>query len=412
MATTPLIEFIEVSKSFGEKKVLDRVNLKVYPGEVTTIIGKSGVGKSVTLKLMIGLEKPDRGEILYNGRSIFSLSRRQRREILREINFMFQNNALFDSLTVYENIALPLQETTDLSKGEIKKRVIEKMEALELVGQGDKYPSQLSGGMQKRVALARALVTNPRVVLFDEPTTGLDPVRRNSVLSMITHNQRNFGFTAVLVSHDVPHVFYISNRIAVIDGGNIIFEGSPMELELFSHPVVHEFINSLEFLKNQIVGVRTRRDFENFFREEIEGKDRPWTVVVFFLQNYNTLVEKVGHLVPHYIFSELVQMCKGLCINKRVEFGRYSFDKVILATENSFEDVERAVVEIGERLKQKDFFNEYAYTDSCVEFSILAGFVEYKKGKKLYELVDEALSKGRVVARLLCGKKSRGEKDE
>ncbi len=407
----PLIEFRDVSKSFGEKKVLDGVNLKVYPGEVTTIIGKSGVGKSVTLKLMIGLERPDSGEILYNGRSIFGLSKRQRREITGEINFMFQNNALFDSLTVYENIALPLQETTRLSSREIRDRVMEKMEALELVGQEDKYPSQLSGGMQKRVALARALVTNPRVVLFDEPTTGLDPVRRNSVLSMITHNQQNFGFTAVLVSHDVPHVFYISNRIAVIDGGRIIFEGSPMELELFSHPVVHEFINSLEFLKNQIVGVRTRRDFERFFREEVEGKEGRWTIVVFLLQNYNLIIEKVGHLVPHYIFSELVGMCKGFCVNNRVVFGRYSFDKVVLLTEKSPQEVDQVLSSIGEQLKEKDFFNEYAYTDSCVEFSIEAGLVEYQKLKRLYELVDEALSRSRVLARLFCGKKSRGEED-
>ncbi len=406
---TPLIEFKEVSKSYGEKKVLDRVNLKIYPGEVTTIIGKSGVGKSVTLKLMIGLERPDRGEILYNGHPVFSLNRREQRDILKEINFMFQNNALFDSLTVYENIALPLEETTNLSAQEIRKRVFEKMEALELIGQEEKYPSQLSGGMQKRVALARALVTNPKVVLFDEPTTGLDPVRRNSVLSMITHNQRNFGFTAVLVSHDVPHVFYISNRIAVIDGGKIIFEGSPMELELFPHPVVHEFINSLEFLKNQIVGVRTRRDFETFFREEVEGKGIRCTVVVFLLQNYSTLVEKVGHLVPHYIFSELVGMCKGACVDNRVEFGRYSFDKVVLVTEKSPEKVEAILKSIGCQLQEKDFFNEYAYTNTCVEFSILVGVSSYIRGKKLYELVDDALARPKVLARLLCGKKSRGD---
>ena len=213
---TPLIEFKDVTKRFGPRTVLERVNLQIYEGQVTTIIGLSGSGKSVLLKHIIGLLQPDEGTILFKGKPLPTMKKNEKAASLAQISYMFQDNALFDSMTVYENIALPLRETTNLKKAEINLRVTARIEQSELSDAANKYPSELSGGMQKRAALARALVTDPQIVLFDEPTSGQDPVRKNAILSMIAQYQRKFGFTAILVSHEIPDVYFISNRILAL----------------------------------------------------------------------------------------------------------------------------------------------------------------------------------------------------
>jgi len=238
----PLIQFCNVHKSFDSQVVLDGINLAIEEGLVTSIIGRSGVGKSVLLKHVVGLLEPDEGEILFHNQNVLTMRRSQQRQLKRKFSYMFQNAALFDSMTVYENIALPLEEKTKLPKAEIRKRVLAKMEQLELGDIPAKYPSQLSGGMRKRVALARALITNPEIILFDEPTTGLDPVRKTAVHSMISRYQREFGFTAVVVSHDIPDVFYISQKVAMLENGKIVFEGTREEIETCSDPVVQRFI--------------------------------------------------------------------------------------------------------------------------------------------------------------------------
>ena len=224
---SPLIEFKDVTKRFGARSVLDRVNLQIYEGQVTTIIGLSGSGKSVLLKHIIGLLKPDEGTILFKGKSLSEMKKGESAAHFAQISYMFQDNALFDSMTVYENIALPLRETTNLSKAKIDSRVMARIEQTELEDAAHKYPSELSGGMQKRAALARALVTDPRIVLFDEPTSGQDPVRKNAILGMIAQYQRKFGFTAILVSHEIPDVYFISNRILALYDRSIVFQGSP-----------------------------------------------------------------------------------------------------------------------------------------------------------------------------------------
>ena len=174
------------------------------------------------------------------------LSRAQRRALKGKLSYMFQNMALFDSLTVFENIALPLEEKTRLAKAAIRERVMAKVEQLDLIGFEDRYPSQLSGGMRKRVALARALINEPEIVLFDEPTTGLDPVRRNAVHAMISRYQSKFGFTAVVVSHDIPEVFGISQKVAMLEKGKIVFEGTPGEIQTCSQVEVQRFIQGIE----------------------------------------------------------------------------------------------------------------------------------------------------------------------
>lgn len=235
-----------LKKHFGDNKVLDGVDLEVSDASVTTIIGKSGIGKSVLLKCISGLLEPDAGTIELNGQPIVK-SRESNEEGTRTFSYMFQNNALFDSLSAFDNIALPLRETTRLRDKEIKEQVEAMLEQVELADAAGKFPGELSGGMKKRVALARALVTKPQIVLFDEPTTGLDPERKFSVFEMIADYRERFGFTALLVSHDIPEVFEISNRVAWLDEGIIKFFGEPDELNDEAESALAGFLNKANY---------------------------------------------------------------------------------------------------------------------------------------------------------------------
>ena len=260
---TPLIEFREVTKRFDEKTVLDKTNLSIYENQITTIIGKSGSGKSVLLKHIIGLLSPDEGSILFRGKPVDEMKKGEWNEYRSKISYMFQNNALFDSMTVFENIALPLRQTTKLKKKEIEQKVMSRIEQMELSDAVRKYPSELSGGMQKRVALARALVTDPAIVLFDEPTTGQDPIRKNIILSMIAHYRKQFGFTAVLISHEIPDVFFISDRILLLWEGKIAFHGTYEELTRLRHPMIDEFLQSLDGLRDELTGLLSKEMFRS-----------------------------------------------------------------------------------------------------------------------------------------------------
>jgi phospholipid/cholesterol/gamma-HCH transport system ATP-binding protein len=251
---TPLIEFREVTKHFHERTVLDGTNLRIYDNQITAIIGKSGSGKSVLLKHIIGLLSPDQGTILFRGKPINEMSKKEWDGCRMQISYMFQNNALFDAKTVFENIALPLRQTTNLKKPEIERRVLSRLEQMELLDVGNKYPSELSGGMQKRVALARALITDPAIVLFDEPTTGQDPIRKNVILGMIARYRKQFGFTSVLISHDIPDIFSISDRILILWEGKISFQGSFGELKRINHPMMNELRESMEDLRTELAG--------------------------------------------------------------------------------------------------------------------------------------------------------------
>ena len=242
----PFIQFVDVRKSFDSNHVMQGINLSIYKGEITAIIGKSGCGKSVLLKHIIGLMTQDSGEILISGKSLSSLNKKERKAFKNKLSYMFQSNALFDSLNIFDNIALPLNENSSFSKAIIKEKVELRMEQLEIEGIEEQFPSEVSGGMQKRVALARALVIDPDIVLFDEPTTGLDPVRKNSVHSMIKEYQRKFGFTAVVVSHEIPEVFDIAQRIAMLDDGKIVFEGDRDMIMNSSNNAVKSFVSGKE----------------------------------------------------------------------------------------------------------------------------------------------------------------------
>lgn len=242
----PPVELIEISKSFGELKVLNGISLKIEKGKITSIIGKSGEGKSVLLKHIIGLLKPDRGKIYFDGKLLSEMTRPEIKDFRKKISYMFQGNALFDSMTVFENIALPLYKNNE-NKEKIKDLVSKRIAQMELSGSEDKYPSELSGGMQKRVALARALVNEPQIVLFDEPTTGLDPIRKNYVHKMISDYQKKFQFTAVLVSHEIPDVFEISDVIMMLDEGKIVFTGTKEEIKNTENPYVRKFVEGIAY---------------------------------------------------------------------------------------------------------------------------------------------------------------------
>lgn len=252
----PLLAIRGVKKRFGEQVVLSGASLEVRRGQVVTVLGRSGTGKSVLLKCLAGIETPDEGEIFFDGRDLLGGDARTRADFRRRCSYLFQSNALLDSLTALENVALPLEQTTDLPEAEVLKRSLEALRQLELEAFAQRYPGQMSGGMQKRLALARAIVTRPELVLFDEPTAGLDPQRRNAVFSMIVKYQRQFGFTAVIVTHDVAEVLVISDHVALLDGGTMRFAGTPETFAQSADPVVTDFRDSPAALRAIVDGLR------------------------------------------------------------------------------------------------------------------------------------------------------------
>ena len=242
-----MIEVKGVEKSFDGQKVLNGVNLTIADREVTAIIGKSGGGKSVFLKHLIGLLKPDSGNILIDGEDITRLSGRELDKVREKLGVLFQGGALFDSFTVYENVAFPLKEKTKLGRKDIRERVLQALEDVGLRGMEKKYPAEISGGMKKRVALARALIKEPTVVLFDEPTTGLDPIILHSIHKLIIMTHKKYGFTGIIISHEIPEIFEVADRVAMLHNGIIVEVGTPEEIKNSSNPLVRQFITgSLE----------------------------------------------------------------------------------------------------------------------------------------------------------------------
>lgn len=254
---TPLLKVTGLRKSFGAQDVLAGVSLEVQRGEVFTILGPSGAGKSVFLKCIGGVLTPDAGEIYFDGRQL-GADAAALADFRNRCSFLFQNNALFDSLTALENVALPLEQTTSLSNREIRERSRDALRQLEMEDFSTRHPSQLSGGMQKRLALARAIVTQPELVFFDEPTAGLDPLRRNAVFTMIARYQRQLSFTALVVTHDVPEALVTSDRVALLEGGHLCFEGTPDEFSASTHPVVTGFRDSPEALGKALAALRNQ----------------------------------------------------------------------------------------------------------------------------------------------------------
>lgn len=408
-----MIEFRGVTRRFNGHTVLDGIDLQIYEGEVATIIGKSGSGKSVLLKHIVGLLQPEEGSILFSGQPIHQMGKREWDQYLRQVSYMFQNNALFDSMTVFDNIAFPLRQTTHLSRKAIEEKVRVRLEQMELDEVEKKYPSELSGGMQKRVALSRALVTDPKIVLFDEPTTGQDMIRRNAILSMIAEYQRRFGFTAILISHDVPDVFFISSRILALSEGKIIFQGTPGAFEEFRHPFQDEFVESLEDLQEHLTGIYSKRHFKVRYQQILNRKrlQERFVAGLFTLENFEGLCEHLGHTTGQKVLESL-----GRHINKHfgavggfsARLGRSQFSIVL-----PFSDLSEAEAILGDfsmELREEGLRTIQAeariYRESCFEFIILAGLAESPSGvKEIDRILDQARNNQKEVARVFCGER-------
>jgi phospholipid/cholesterol/gamma-HCH transport system ATP-binding protein len=245
-----------LTKSFGANRVLRGLDLEVPKGSITIIIGRSGGGKSVFLKHLIGLVRPDSGRVLIDDVDITRLSGRALEAVRQRYGVVFQNGALFDSLTCWDNIAFPLRERTRFKAAEIRTRVDAALEQVELGGVGPKYPAEISGGMRKRVAIARALVSEPEIIFFDEPTTGLDPVLVNTIHRLIQSLHHTLHFTAVMVSHEIPEIFEIADRVAMLHDGRIVEVGSPEAVQKSANPVVQRFIKGEPETNAVVTGVK------------------------------------------------------------------------------------------------------------------------------------------------------------
>ena len=237
-----MLKLVDVHKSFGGQKVLSGVNLHIPRGKITVIIGASGVGKSVLLKHMIGLLQPDKGKVFVDGIDLGALTPTALVALRKKFGMLFQGAALFDSLNVFENVAFPLLEHTNLSSDEIKERVLKTLALVGLHGMERKMPSELSGGMKKRAGLARAIILEPEVILYDEPTTGLDPIMTDSVDNLILNMQQKLKITSVVISHDIKSAFNIADQIAMLHNGKVIEAGTPREFRSTRNQVVMGFI--------------------------------------------------------------------------------------------------------------------------------------------------------------------------
>lgn len=238
-----MIQLIDIHKSFGHQHVLRGVNLEIESGKITVIIGRSGGGKSVLLKHIIGLLKPDSGQVIVDGENIAVMNDKKLNTVREKFGMLFQEAALFDSMNVEENIAFPLKEHTKMKRAEIREIVKDRLQAVGLPGVEKKMPSELSGGMRKRVGLARAIAHQPQIVLFDEPTTGLDPIMTEAINNLIIDTQKKFHLTCVVISHDIQSTFFMADKIAMLYDGRIVEEGLPDVVRRSENAVVQQFLS-------------------------------------------------------------------------------------------------------------------------------------------------------------------------
>ena len=388
-----LIQFVKVYKKIGDSQVLNGVDLSIFQGEITTIIGESGSGKSVLLKHIIGLIKPDAGEILFYGRRLSEMKPTELNELKEKFSYVFQDTALFDSVTVYDNIALPLREGTSLPESEIKRRVEDKIQLFDLKGVEDKYPSQLSGGTKRRVALARALVTNPEVVLFDEPTTGLDPIRKNSVHSMILDYQKRFGFTAVMISHDIPNIFFFSQRVVMLDDGKIRFEGTPEEIRRSTDPVVLQFVHGRATPQDELTGMATQLQGERRYIQELARLHQHrivFSIIILTVENLDEINERMGHIVGQTVLKDFADE-----VRQRLEPNdfccRYSLNKILVILPNTdIEEARRFSSKLAEEVKATQVLKKEVLP--LLAIKIGAGFAEAEVESPMQEVIARAES--------------------
>jgi phospholipid/cholesterol/gamma-HCH transport system ATP-binding protein len=304
---------------------------------------------------------------------------------------MFQGNALFDSMSVFENIALPLSEKRLLPLEEIRQRVHRKMSQLDLHAIDNEYPSQLSGGMKKRVALARALITDPEIVLFDEPTTGLDPIRKSVVHGMISDYQKRFGFTGVIVSHEIPDIFYISQRIAMLEDGRILFEGTPEEIQRTQDAVIQQFISGLESQRDELTGLASQQAGDRKFREEmlrLQNHQIAFSMVLLTVQNIDQINEILGRKAGQTALKNFATQLQGQ-IRITDTCSRYGLNKILLVLSNTTRQQARAFcAKLGRQIKGESILAFLPRPDVC--FTVGVGIVEVQSGSTIDDILAAA----------------------
>jgi len=410
MKKTPLIEFKNVTKRFTEKTVLNNVNASIYENQITTIIGKSGTGKSVFLKHIIGLLKPDEGTIIFQGKPIDKMDKAEREKYRSNISFLFQNNALLDSMTVFDNVAFPLRQTTNLKKKEIEAKVLKRIQDLDLGEAINKYPSELSGGMQKRVALARALVTDPGIVLFDEPTTGQDPIRKNMILSMISHYRKKFGFTAVMISHDIPDVFFISDRIIILWEGSVGFEGTYDEVLKHKLPLIDEFLRSLEGFQDELTGLPSREAFRMHYTGILGGSV---TAVAVSAALFSIGINLPGADSGSQISLEILKFL-GKFTNKQFNTlggfsARHSRNQILTVfPHTTIDEAEELVSGFAKKLQEgglagiENMARRKAGNGECFDINIRAGITGVYPADEIEQIIKRAEEVQEIIATYRC----------
>lgn len=373
----PLIQIKNLRKQFGGKAVLNGINLNIREGEITTIIGKSGVGKSVLIKHIVGLMEHDSGQILFKGKPLKKMKEKDKKTLKSKISFMFQGTALFDSMTVFENVALPLNEKGEILKKVINQRVRDLLEQLDLYEIDNKYPSQLSGGMRKRVALARALITEPEVILFDEPTTGLDPIRKSAVHRMISDYQKKHKFTGILVSHEIPEIFYISQHIAMLDEGKIIFEGTPKEIYKSSNPVVVEFVQRLGSETERATGLSSQYDLSERLKREkrhSENQRAIFSFIVLTIINMEETIKKVGYEESQVALKNFIFQINR-CLRDTDTCSRYDLDKILIVLPGTDSEIGKIAYDnLAKRMKKERILDNNNSPE--LSFAVKAAFAE------------------------------------
>jgi len=240
-----MIEIQDLHKSFHGQPVLRGTSLSISKGEIIALVGRSGNGKTVLLKLVAGLLKPDKGRVIIDQQDIFRMNEKALSRVRGRLGFLFQGGALFESMTVFDNVAFPLREKTQMGEEDIRKKVLYELDNVGLADATDKYPAQLSGGMRKRAAVARELVMQPEIMLFDEPTTGLDPISCHAILKLIQDLHKRLHFTGIIATHEIPRVFQIASRVAIIQEGVMLAVGSPEEITSSKDASVEAFISGI-----------------------------------------------------------------------------------------------------------------------------------------------------------------------
>jgi len=315
-------------------------------------------------------------------------------------------------MSIFENIALPLRQTTNLRKKEIEQKVMSRLEQMELTDVVKQYPSELSGGMQKRVALARSLITDPAIVLFDEPTTGQDPIRRNMILSMIAHYRKQFGFTAILISHDIPDVFFISDRILVLWEGKIAFHGTYEELTRFKHPMIDEFFRSIEGLRDELTGLLSKEMFRMQYAMALSGGHVDTTIsAVLFGINFDRLSDELGH-------QTAIDVLKALGEHVNEYFGtmggfssRHRRSEILtILPRVGLEEAGQLVQDFAQRLEQKALPRIQALArvktgvEECFDVSVTAGMTEGSTSDDIDQIMEKAEANQKIIAKYQCGK--------